>query len=150
MGTKTLAVSAIKNGTVIDHITAGQAYRIVKFFNLGSHHKQITLGLNLPSDSMEYKDIIKIEEWELMPDQANQVAILAPRATINIIEDFKVTKKFKVSLPASISSVITCPNPKCISNHETINSFFHVLPSKPLVRLQCKYCRKMYTQNELD
>ena len=73
MERKTLAVAAIKNGTVIDHITAGHALRIVKFFNLKSHHKPITLGLNLPSGSMEYKDIIKIEEWELMPDQANQM-----------------------------------------------------------------------------
>ena len=148
--TKTLAVSAIKNGTVIDHIVPGQALAIVRLLNLAKHHKQVTLGLNLPSSTRQYKDIIKVEDRELTPEEANQVAIFSPKATINIIKDYEVVNKFFVEIPETISTVIRCPNPRCITNHEKMRSFFFVKQRMQSIDLQCKYCRKIFSQEEIE
>lgn len=142
--TKSYAVSAIRNGTVIDHIEAGHALKIVKFLRLADHRSQVTLGLNLPSQVMGYKDLIKVEEKELAPEELNQIAILAPDATISIIKEYVVNHKYKLTLPEKIFGMIECSNPRCISNHEKILSQFHVLPKRSL---KCHYCRK--TQGEI-
>ena len=146
---KMLTVAAIKNGTVIDHIAAGQALRIVSMLHLNNHRKKVSLGLNLPSKSLQYKDIIKVEDKELTPDEANQVSILAPQATINIIKDFEVIKKFKVQTPKNIANVLICPNPTCITNHENIGSFFDLYEHKKNIQLHCKYCKKMFSHEEI-
>lgn len=146
---KVLSVAAIRNGTVIDHIEAGKALKIVRFLNLASHNAQVTLGLNLPSTALQYKDIIKVENRELSIDEANQVAILAPDATINIIKDFEVFRKFKVDLPEAIENVISCPNPCCISNHEKTGGRLRVIRKAKLkICLECHYCKKIFTQEE--
>ena len=146
LATKTFAVAAIRNGTVIDHIDAGHALKIVKILKLASQKKRVTLGLNLPSDTLGYKDIIKVEDRELTPDEANQVAILAPNASINIIHDYEVSNKFKVTMPRSIEKVIFCPNPRCISNHENTKSSLKVLQRvKNEIALECHYCKEVFT-----
>lgn len=147
---KTLAVNAIKNGTVIDHIYAGEALKIVLLLCLNKHPKIVTLGLNLPSKTLEAKDIIKIEDRELNPQEANQVALLAPKATINIIKEYEVIKKFPVQIPDLINSQFSCPNPKCISNHEKIATVFYVKQRQQHRVLQCKFCRKVFTQHEIN
>ena len=145
-----MPVSAIRNGTVIDHISAGNGLKIVQFLKLAKHLKQVTLGLNLPSKRFEHKDIIKVEERELSLDEANQVAILAPDATINIIKNFEVSRKFKVTIPDTIGDVISCPNPKCISNHEEVSRSFKVLQRvRKNIQLQCHFCRHILTQAEI-
>jgi len=150
MAQKVLAVAAIRNGTVIDHIPAGQALKIVHLFHWECHQKLVTLGLNLPSRILSFKDIIKIEDLVLSANEANQVAILAPKATVNIIQDFEVISKFQVSIPASIASIISCPNPKCISNHEEMISSFKVKSHQNHVSLECKYCRRIFLYDSLD
>src|SRR5580704_4426778 len=115
---RTLPIAAIRNGTVIDHIPAYLALKIILLLELDKHDKMITLGLNLPSSSHRLKDIIKVEDKALTPEEANQVAIFAPNATINIIQDYEVAKKFKVQIPLSIEGIFSCPNLRCVSNHE--------------------------------
>ena len=144
MSAKKLAVAAIKKGTVIDHITAGQALRIVKLLNLAKHHKQVALGLNLPSKTLKYKDLIKVEDRELSADEVNQVAILSPHATINIIQNFEVVKKFQVSIPQTLSGILACPNPKCVTNHEKMVSSFIVKQRVHKNVLHCRYCHKTF------
>ncbi|MFQ5729258.1 MAG: aspartate carbamoyltransferase regulatory subunit, partial [Waddliaceae bacterium] len=136
--------------TVIDHISAGHGLKMVQFLQLAKHNKQVTLGLNLPSNRLEYKDIIKVEDRELTPEEANQVSVLAPDATINIIHDFEIRQKFQVSIPKTIEAVILCPNPRCISNHENVPSSLNVLQRvRNTIQLQCRYCRKIFTQAEI-
>lgn len=144
---KTMAVAAIRNGTVIDHITPGQALAIVQLLNLAQDGKRITLGLNLPSQTQQNKDLIKVEDWELTPAEADRIAILSPNATINIIQDYEVAKKFKVSLPETIANIFRCPNPRCISNHEAIASHFFVKSHSQKILLQCRFCRKSFSQS---
>lgn len=147
---KMQAVAAIANGTVLDHIEPGAGIKIVKLLRLPGHRQQVTLGLNLPSKRMSFKDIIKVEGRELSPAEANQVAILAPLTTINIIQNYEITQKFQVALPERIADVISCPNPCCISNHEPTTRTIYVLSrAKNPIFLECHYCRKLFTHEEI-
>jgi aspartate carbamoyltransferase regulatory subunit len=145
---KMLPVAAIRNGTVIDHIPAYLALKIILLLKLDKHDKMITIGLNLPSSSYGLKDIIKVEK-ELTLEEANQVAIFAPKATINIIQDYEVAKKFKVQIPSFIEGIFSCANPRCVSNHEKIKSYFHIIQRPHQVFLQCRYCKKSTPQDEI-
>lgn len=142
-------VFAIKNGTVIDHIKAKQALKIIQILKLYANDKIVSVGLNFPSKTQKFKDIIKVEERELTPEEANRVAILAPQATINIIRNFEVTKKFKVQIPEQVEKIIICPNPKCITNNEPMNTIFTAEVHKDEVKLRCKYCEKTFDQSEI-
>lgn len=150
MEAKKLIVAVIKNGTVIDHIPAGQGLRIVKLLNLDKHKKQVALGLNLSSKTLKHKDLIKVEERELTSEEVNQVAILAPQATISIIEESKIVRKFHVSIPETLAGIIHCPNQQCISNHEKIVSLFLIKQKAKRNLLCCKYCRKTFYEHEIN
>ncbi|ADI37714.1 Aspartate carbamoyltransferase regulatory chain [Waddlia chondrophila 2032/99] len=147
---KTLPVSAIQNGTVIDHIPAGKALKIVKLLNLSTERLQTTLGLNLPSGILGLKDLIKIEGFVLSSESASKTAILAPLATVNIINNYEVQEKFQVSLPKKIQSVISCPNTLCISSQEKVDSIILVKERwKGNIQLQCHYCRKQFSHQDI-
>src|ERR1051325_10381059 len=98
MKEKMLSVSAIKQGTVVDHIAAGNALKIVRLLKLAANERRVTLGLNLKSDSIGLKDLIKLENVFLSQFQASQIAVFAPQATVNVIENYRVAKKFRVQL----------------------------------------------------
>lgn len=142
-------VSTIKNGTVIDHITAGQALTIVNLLQLDTYPGRVTLGLHFPSTIMGHKDIIKIEAHELTPEEGNQVAILAPEATISIIQRDKVIRKFMVALPETIEGIVVCPNRNCITNCEELETAFHIQQRGHDVRLRCHHCQKVFSQNAI-
>lgn len=145
---KALIVAAIKNGTVIDHITAGQAIKIIRFLNLPAYRKLVTVGLNLPSRAMGSKDLIKVEGRELTPSEVNEVALVAPDASVNIIRNYKITRKFKVELPEKIERLIVCPNLNCITNHERMLGVFRVSRHKT-IELACIYCEKVFSRDEI-
>jgi len=141
MSKKTLRVSKIKNGTVIDHINGGHALDVVKILGItGSTSGVISIGINVPSKRLGIKDIVKVEGRELDPSEVDKIALLAPHATINIIKDYKVVEKKRVKLPDTVTGVIKCGNPACISNSsEPVQSKFYVEKEEPL-RLKCHYC----------
>lgn len=149
MGKEVLSVSAIKQGTVIDHIQAGKALSIVRLLNLAEGKQQVTLGMNLGSRSMGHKDIIKLESKELTEQEANQVAIFSPSATIHIIQDYVVVKRFQVALPDVMEKALLCPNTRCITNSEEVLTRFQIVDLKKSIQLTCKYCEKSFTQNEM-
>ncbi|NGX46346.1 MAG: Aspartate carbamoyltransferase regulatory chain [Chlamydiae bacterium] len=142
---KILSVAAIESGTVIDHITIGQGTKIVRLLKLAKHQMQVTLGLNLFSRSMGRKDLIKVEERIVTPDEANQIAIFAPNTTINIIENFRVVEKFVVTIPKSVHRILRCPNPSCITNHEKTPTLFTIRHFGERVELVCNYCEKSFS-----
>jgi aspartate carbamoyltransferase regulatory subunit len=144
---KQLSVAAIEQGTVIDHIPAGQGMRIVRLLKLADHKKKVTLGLNLPSKSLGYKDTIKVEGREVSEEEANQIALFAPKATLNIIRNYRIEKKFSVTLPDMICKILACPNQKCITNHESVLTRFSVSHYGQKVMLQCNYCEKGFTHD---
>ena len=147
-----LQVEAIQDGSVIDHIPAQQGIKILKFFKLAQANEKITVGLNLNKNNGQQKDLIKVENTFISDEQANQLALFAPDATINQIKNFKVVNKFKVQLPDSFVGVLACPNSNCISHNEPVKTQFYVNKRRDL-KLKCHYCEKSFNRsffNELD
>ena len=147
-----LKIRAIENGTVIDHITANKALHILKILNLPDDEtSNVTVAMNVSSGEIERKDIVKIENRELDHSELNQIALIAPKATINIIRDFKPIKKDKIVLPKKITSIIKCTNPKCITNfeNEPITPLFNVVREYPPV-VRCHYCEKLIKTEDIE
>ena len=147
-----LKIKAIENGTVIDHITANKSLHILKILDLPDDETEnVTVAMNVTSGQIERKDIVKIENRELDHSELNQIALIAPKATINIIRDFKPVKKDKIVLPKKITSIIKCTNPKCITNleNEPIQPVFNVVEEYPPV-VRCHYCEKLIKTEDID
>ena len=85
-----LLVSAIKNGTVIDHIPAKHLFKVISILGLDKIRNQITFGTNLESQKLGYKSIIKLSEVYFKDNDINKIALIAPHAKLNIIKDFKI------------------------------------------------------------
>lgn len=141
-----LQVEAIKNGSVIDHIPAHVGIKVLKLFRMHKSEQRITMGLNLPSSALGAKDLIKIENVYITEDQANQLALYAPNATVNQIEDYEVTKKLALDFPDKIEAVFSCPNTNCISHGEPVDSSFSVIKKVDDIQLKCKYCEKVFSR----
>lgn len=149
---KKLQVEAIQHGSVIDHIPVQQGVKILRFFNLTQTNEKITIGLNLATHTGQTKDLIKVENTFISDEQANQLALFAPNATINQIKDFQVVHKFQVQLPDSFIGVLACPNSNCISHNEPVDTRFYV-KKKSTLKLKCHYCEKTFDHSffsELD
>ena len=142
-----LQVEAIKRGTVIDHIPAQIGFKLLSLFRLTETDQRITIGLNLPSGEMGRKDLIKIENTFLTDDQINQLAVYAPHATVNRIDEYEVVGKISPTLPDRIERVLTCPNSNCISRNEPVCSSFAVRKRQDAVQLKCKYCEKEFAHH---
>jgi len=143
---ETRMVAEIKDGTVIDHITAGSAVKIFQLLNLHQHPKRVSIGLNCFSHVLGCKDMIKVEQRELTPAEVNQVAIFAPDATISIVKDYSISKKFQIALPEVIEGIFPCDNNQCITNHDEVSTLFFVQNGVKSIRLVCKYCNKVKAQ----
>jgi len=143
---KELRVRPIRHGTVIDHITAGQALNVLKILGIsGTTTAVVSVAMNVPSKVMGSKDIVKIEDRELEQEEVDRVSLIAPNATINIIRDFEVIEKYRVDLPEHLEGVMKCDNPNCISNtSEPVISKFTV--NKKPVELRCIYCDHVISQ----
>lgn len=134
-------VSKIKDGTVIDHISAGYALDVVKILGITGHERQVmTIAVNVTSKVMRVKDLVKIEGRALNRQEVNKIALVAPRATINFIRDYVVVEKLEVKLPALIEDIVKCVNPACVSNAcEPVGPKFYLENEEPLM-LKCHYC----------
>jgi len=150
MSEEQLLVRRIKDGTVIDHIDPGMALIVLKALNItGREGNVITVALNVPSSKLETKDIIKVENKFLESQETNKLALLAPKATVNIIRDYKVIEKRKVELPDAFIEIFRCSNPRCVTNSkEEIKPIIDVI-EKSRPTLKCRYCARILTVNEL-
>jgi aspartate carbamoyltransferase regulatory subunit len=139
---KELKIQPIENGTVIDHITAGNAIKVLHILGIPEGHSStISVAINVKSH-LGKKDIVKIENRELDHKEVNKIALISPKATINIIRDFEVAEKFKVKLPKEIVGIVCCSNPTCISNaNEPVKSRFKVISQDP-AKIKCYYCER--------
>jgi aspartate carbamoyltransferase regulatory subunit len=143
MNKEKLKVDPIKNGTVIDHITAGKALQVADILNIANSNKEIMIGVNLSSKKMGKKDLIKIENREVSKEEADSIALISPTATLIIINDYKVVKKFGIDIPKEIKNHIICPNSNCITNIEDVQTRFELANKNP-IELRCSYCEKKY------
>lgn len=146
-----LKVRPIKNGTVIDHIAAGQSLNVLKILGIsGTTDATLSVVMNVGSEKLGKKDIVKVEDRELKEEEVNRIALIAPAATINIIRDYLVIEKHIVDLPDEIVGVVRCQNPSCISNtSEPIKSRMLVKTKNPVL-LRCVYCEQPLTDRIAD
>jgi aspartate carbamoyltransferase regulatory subunit len=139
---KELKIQPIKDGTVIDHITAGNAIKVLHIMGIPrTNSSTVSVAMNVKS-KMGKKDIVKVENRELDPHEMDKIALIAPKATINIIRNYEVKEKHKVVLPEEIIGIVKCSNPTCVSNYnEPVKSRFTVTCTEPL-RIKCYYCER--------
>jgi aspartate carbamoyltransferase regulatory subunit len=133
-------VFAIEEGTVIDHIPSPLGLKVLQILRL-SEDGIMSIGLNFPSQKLGRKDLIKIENQYLQEEETNKIALIAPTATINIIKHHELAEKRKIKLPDVVIDIIGCPNPVCITNHESIQSQFTIAEEAPL-SARCHYCER--------
>ena len=133
-----LRVSKIKSGTVIDHVTGGQALNVLAILGIdGGSGISVSIGMNVPSDRLGKKDIVKVEDRELTPAEVDVLSLIAPDASINIIRDYEVIDKHRVERTEKVTGVLACPNPGCITTErEPVESRFEVLDNG----VRCEYC----------
>lgn len=139
-----LVVSEIENGTVIDHIEDRSAFRLLNIIGLDKIHSPIYIGIHLPSTVHGFKDIIKLEDFDLDETTASQIAVFSPMATVNVIKEGKIIEKVRVKMPEKVEGIISCLNPNCITNSEKAPSTFFVVDYNDRTHLTCTYCRKTF------
>lgn len=145
---KELKVSAIENGTVIDHIPSQSVFQVIRILNLTEYPNQLLLATNLESQKMGKKGIIKVSNKFFVPQEINKIALVAPSATLIIIKDFNVTEKKQVKVPNQVEKIVKCFNPNCITNNEEMQTFFTLIDKKEL-KLRCRYCEKITAKDNM-
>ena len=146
--TKMLQVSAIEAGTVIDHIDSKRTFEVAAILKLQDVEEGVLIGTDLDSaHGSGNKGIIKVSKRFLTQEEVNRIAVVAPDATLNIIEGYNVVEKFKVRIPDVIEGTFRCFNPKCISNDQKIPNRFYVVEREPL-RIRCHYCERQMERKD--
>ena len=145
---KELKVSAIKDGTVIDHIPSENLFKVISILGLDKTKHQVTFGSNLESKHLGKKAIIKVAGIFFRDDEINKIALVAPDAKLNIIQDYQVVEKKVVTLPDQVLAIAKCMNPKCITNNEVMSTRFEIVGKKP-IELKCEYCEKITDSKHL-
>ena len=145
---KELIVSAIENGTVIDHIPADKVFQVVKILGLDKVSNPVYFGTNVESKKYGTKGFIKVSDKYFAPEDVNKIALVAPTASIIEIKGFEVINKMTVQIPEKIEKIVRCFNPNCVTNKEhDIPTKFKVKYVDGKLRLVCHYCEK-YTSEE--
>ena len=146
---KELSISAIKDGTVIDHIPGNAAFNLLHILDIKGINGVISIATNLASKKIGKKGIIKISDKSLTKEEVDKIAVIAPDATVNIIKDYEVKEKIKVAIPAVIDKIIKCSNPNCITNNEEATTKFYVLAKEPL-KVKCHYCERNMEKGDIS
>lgn len=147
-GKQELMVAALKNGTVIDHIPSDKVFDVVNLLGLTKIETPITIGANLSSHKMTSKGIIKISDKFLTTDECRRLSVVAPNIVMSTIRDYSVVDKKTIELPDTIRGTVRCGNPKCITNHEPMETVFDVVNHEKCI-LRCRYCNKDVSQEEI-
>ena len=142
MDKKELAVAALKNGTVIDHIPSETLFKVVKILGLEEIPNMVTISKNLDSKRLGKKGIIKVADIEFDTAVIDRIALIAPTAVVNVIRDYEVVDKHPVKLPTKVVNIVRCSNPKCITNNEPMQTRFTVMSGdgERETVLRCDYC----------
>lgn len=148
---KELIVSAIENGTVIDHIPADKVFEVIRILGLSTTENPLYFGTNLESKKYGKKGVIKISEKYFDVAEINKIALVAPTATLTIIKDYEVVSKQKVEIPEKIENIVKCFNPNCVTNKESVPTKFTVLHMQDgSIKLHCHYCEKNTTKDNME
>ena len=133
-----MIIGQIKDGIVLDHITAGRGMEIYNILGLGRLDCTVAMIKNAESEKKGKKDIIQI--GQVIDLDFDVLGYIDPGITVNIIRDGALVKRAHLSLPERITGIIKCKNPRCITSteQELLQEFRLVNPEKKIYR--CVYC----------
>lgn len=143
-----LQVSALCNGTVIDHIPADKLFAVVNLLNIPMMGNNVTIGYNLESKKLGKKGLIKISDRFFTDDEVNKISVVAPNVVLNTIRDYNVVEKREVRMPDEIHNIIKCNNLNCITNNEPMATHFYVA-NRDTHTLKCRYCEKEVSLDDI-
>mgnify|MGYP000555727411 FL=1 len=138
---KELQVAALENGTVIDNIPSDKVFTVVSLLDLQNTDGNITIGNNFESKKLGKKGIIKVADRFFTDEEVSRLSVVAPNIKLNIIRHYEVVEKKQIVMPDELKGIVKCNNPKCITNNEPMQTWFHVV-DKELGILKCHYCEK--------
>lgn len=142
-----LSITGLNNGIVLDHIRAGRALAIYKALGLDKFETEVAVIMNVHSNKMGRKDIIKIEGG-LEDLNLDVLGFFDHHITVNIIKDNEIVDKKKLSLPTQIGGIIRCKNPRCITCIEQELEQKFVLTDRKKKVYRCIYCEEVaYSEN---
>ena len=143
-----LQVSALCNGTVIDHIPADKLFAVVNLLNIPEMSNNVTIGYNLESKKLGKKGLIKVSDRFFTDDEVNKISVVAPNVVMNTIRDYYVVEKREVKMPDEIHNIIKCNNLNCITNNEPMETHFYVA-NRDTHTLKCRYCEKEVSLDDI-
>lgn len=138
---KELQVAALENGTVIDHIPSDKVFTVVALLGLENTDSNITIGNNFESKKLGKKGIIKVADRYFSDEEVSRLSVVTPNVKLNIIRHYEVVEKKQVLMPDELKGIVKCNNPKCITNNEPMETWFHVIDKEQGI-LKCHYCEK--------
>ena len=133
-----MRIDSIKNGIVLDHITAGKSMEIYQALGLDHVDCSVAILKNVPSKKMGKKDILKIAE--VFDIDLEVIGYIDPEITVCIIKDEKIVEKKQVELPEKITNIVKCKNPRCITSVEQEIDHVFVLSDRENRVYRCQYC----------
>lgn len=136
-------IADLENGINIDHIPQGNALLIIQILRLFNSEKQVGVGLNLPSNRLGRKDLIKIADYTLNEAQLEAISLFAAGATLSVIKDYHVISKATLTLPHTVNDLINCPNMRCVSRQYK-SKFITTTDRKAQVKVKCHYCEQEF------
>lgn len=131
-------IDSISNGIVIDHIKAGSGMKLYELLGLGELDCSVAIIKNVSSKKMGKKDIIKIDAD--IPVDLDVIGYVDPDATVNIIKNGELVKKLVIGLPETLTDVIKCKNPRCITSVEQEIRHIFRLTDRNKKIYRCIYC----------
>ena len=144
-------VTAICNGTVVDHVPAGRAIQVLRMLRLNiGRSNPISLVMNVPSAKLGRKDVLKIEDRELSQEELDRLALIAPAASISIIRNYSVAEKMQADLGEELVNIARCSFWNCITqnSHEPLPHKLRVANVDPL-EIRCSYCGRGQDMDEI-
>ena len=144
-----MQVSALCNGTVIDHIPADKLFAVVTLLDIPAMKSNVTIGYNLDSKKIGKKGLIKIADCFFTEDDLSKISVVAPNVVINTIRDYKVVEKRELKLPDELHDIIKCNNLNCVTNNEPMATHFYV-SNREEGTLKCRYREKEVNINNVE
>ena len=131
-------IDSIKNGIVIDHISAGNGMRLYDLLGLDKLDCSVAIIKNVHSNVMGKKDIIKVDAD--IPVNLDVIGYVDPGVTVNTIRDGVLVDKKTIDMPETLTNVIFCKNPRCITSCEQEIKHIFKLTDRETKVYRCLYC----------
>lgn len=134
-----MMVAALENGSVIDHIPTDKLFIVAQLLELEKCKEEVVIANNLKSNVMERKGLIKISGKFFSESEISKLAVICPNIRLTVIKNYEVAEKREVTLPDTLTNIVKCANPVCITNNEPMKTVFY---RKDMQTLKCRYCGK--------